>query len=256
VGRDEFHDGYSKGEGGVSMLRLTKSVFLIILLLVPLGSAWAGISLSKTRVIFTQGERAEEITLHNTGQVRYLVQAGVTALTGKEPVSDFYVTPPLFLLEPGSNAVLRIIARENSLPTDRETAYWLRMNLIPAAQKPSADGLNTQQVAARLSFSLGMSVKLLYRPRGLPLTIGEAFSKVKIATVPGGVSVDNPTPYNMTFSELMMDGAAFHFPDNDSMIKPFSRVFYSSVKPVHHLKWSFINDYGGVDKLFQSSVQQ
>ena len=234
------------------MLTSGKSLLLIILLL-PLGTAYAGISLSKTRVIFKQGERAEEIMLRNTGKERYVVQASVAALSENKPVGDFYITPPLLVLEADSRAVLRIIARKNNLPSDRETAFWLKTNFIPAAQKPSADGKNEQHLAPKLAFSLGMAVKLFYRPANLPLTPDEAFAKVRIAAVAGGISVDNPTPYYITFSDLKIDGSALHFANQAAMLSPFSHTVYPSARSGRHLTWSFINDYGGVDnKIYQS----
>ena len=96
-------------------------------------AAQAGIVMGGTRVVYQEGKREAAISVTNADtHSPYLVQSWVEnyAENNKSRV-PFIVTPPLFRLDPEQQNVLRINYIGGTLPTDRESVFWLNVKSLP-----------------------------------------------------------------------------------------------------------------------------
>ncbi|WP_225816860.1 fimbrial biogenesis chaperone [Photorhabdus antumapuensis] len=219
--------------------------------------AHAGLVLGKTRIIYHQSDRVQNISLQNSGSDVYLIQAAVTPWGSSTSHSSvFIVLPPLFRIEGNSSNVMRIIRTGGDFPTDRESLYSFRINAIPARGMPTGEGeANKQQegVAASLSISLGMNIKFIYRPDGLSVTPKQAYARLTFTRTGNTVVVTNPTPYYQTFAQLKLDGEKVDLNKNPSMLAPFDQATFSLTGLAGNsggkVTWSMITDAGGVSEL-------
>lgn len=134
-------------------------------------AAQAGIVMGGTRVVYQEGKREAAISVTNADtHSPYLVQSWVEnyAENNKSRV-PFIVTPPLFRLDPEQQNVLRINYIGGTLPTDRESVFWLNVKSIAPTKK---DEVNKLQVNIKSKF------KIFYRPNGLPGEPADAWRKV------------------------------------------------------------------------------
>ncbi|MCT8342939.1 molecular chaperone [Photorhabdus kleinii] len=210
----------------------------------------AGISLNKTRVIFTQGERAQTLTVVNTTSQAWLVQVRITG-DQEKTAPAFVVTPPLFRLEANSQNSLRILPTFNRppFPMDRESLRYVQMNAIPAT--PS---VTDEPVREQASMSVGMRIKFFWRPRDLPMLPEEAYGQLRFQSQPDGIKACNPTPYFLSLDSLTLDGQALDLNRYPSMIAPQDCVTYVEQGGKKSVSWSMINDYGGASNLFTARV--
>nr|WP_246550909.1 molecular chaperone [Photorhabdus caribbeanensis] len=210
----------------------------------------AGISLNKTRVIFTQGERAQTLTVVNTTHQAWLVQVRITE-DQEKTAPAFVVTPPLFRLEANSQNSLRILPTFNQppFPVDRESLGYVQMNAIPATQQMMGEHIREQA-----SMSVGMRIKFFWRPRNLPLLPEEAYGQLRFQSQPDGIEACNPSPYFLSLDSLTLDGQALDLNRYPSMIAPQDCVTYAGLVGKKSVNWSMINDYGGVSKIFTVRV--
>ncbi|WP_118985125.1 fimbrial biogenesis chaperone [Photorhabdus sp. CRCIA-P01] len=210
----------------------------------------AGLSLNKTRVIFTQGERAQTLTVVNTTPQAWLVQVRITE-NQEKTAPAFVVTPPLFRLEANSQNSLRILPAFNRppFPMDRESLGYVRMNAIPATQS-----VTDEPVRDQASMSVGMRIKFFWRPRDLPMLPEEAYGQLRFQSQPDGIKACNPTPYFLSLDSLTLDGQALDLNRYPSMIAPQDCVTYVGQGGKKSVSWSMINDYGGASNLFTAKV--
>ncbi|QXF32660.1 hypothetical protein CE143_05335 [Photorhabdus luminescens] len=210
----------------------------------------AGISLNKTRVIFTQGARAQMLTVVNTTSQAWLVQVRITGDQAKTAPA-FVVTPPLFRLEANSQNSLRILPTFNRspFPVDRESLGYVQMNAIPAAHQMANEHTRDQA-----SMSVGMRIKFFWRPQGLPMLPEEAYGQLRFQSQSDGVKACNPTPYFLSLDSLTLDGQALDLNRYPSMIAPRDCVTYAGQQDKKSVSWSMINDYGAASNRFTANV--
>ncbi|PQQ25211.1 molecular chaperone [Photorhabdus luminescens] len=210
----------------------------------------AGVSLNKTRVIFTQGERAQTLTVVNTTSQAWLVQVRITEEQEKTTPA-FVVTPPLFRLEANSQNSLRILPTFNQppFPADRESLGYVQINALPATQR-----VTDEPVRERASMSVGMRIKFFWRPRSLSLLPEEAYGQLRFQSQPDGIKACNPSPYFLSLDSLTLDGRALDLNRYPSMIAPQDCVTYAGLVGKKSVSWSMINDYGGASNLFTARV--
>lgn len=230
-----------------------KNIYVALVMMILFGDfspkAFAGVALGQTRLIYTQSDKSKTITLRNTGNDVYLIQAAVTDWYTNQPVKDFTVLPPLFRLESQSTNVLRVVRTSGDYPDDRESIFNFRINAIPARTTPAMD-----EASASLSISLGVGIKLFYRPTGLKLHPEEAYSRLTFKRTGNSITVKNPTPYYLTFSYLSLGGAHVNIDGAKAMIAPFSEQKYPSV-PGSKAEWTTITDFGGISNVFQAAIE-
>lgn len=231
----------------MKIIQMAVTVWVVVCALV-IQDAQAGVSLGQTRLVFPQSESTRTITLYNSGSEAYLVQAAVTDWATNQPVKAFTVLPPLFRLEGNSSNVMRVVRTGGDFPQDRESVFHFRVNAIPAGKSPGAEGRSS------LAISLGMGIKLFYRPDGLPMTPTEAYGKLTFQREGKEVEVNNPTPYYLTFARLSLGGTSVNLDSSPAMVPPFSRQRYPSASG-DRAEWVVITDYGGNSDTFHATVK-
>ncbi|HHL0957634.1 TPA: molecular chaperone [Serratia marcescens] len=215
------------------------------------GAVWAagGVGLNKTRVIFSNGERAESLAVKNNAAAPWLVQVRVLG-EHEQDERSMVVTPPLFRLEANGQNNLRILSVDNGagFPTDRESLRYVQVTAIPSSSQ-------AKDAVSALAVAVGFRIKLLWRPKALPEPGKKAFQNVKYQRQGTGVQACNGTPYYLSFNRLEMEGKSIDLNRSPSMLPPFGCVQYPNMGAVNRIRWSLINDYGGDSGWFEHAVQ-
>ncbi|MCO7507868.1 molecular chaperone [Serratia fonticola] len=226
-------------------------LFTVLLLLWPVCSAFAaangGVSLNQTRVIFAAGDKAQTLTVKNTGSQNYLIQSRIQRDLQGQGAAPFIVTPPLFPLGPKSKQLLRILKQGEALPTDRESLFYLSVLAIPAHTEPASGD-------ARLSMGFEFTIKLLYRPQGLKIATQDARCQLQFSRTPNGIRAENPTPYFLTFGSLAFDHDALDLNTLPSMIAPMSAETFPASRPVARVHWQALTDAGDLSPSCQQTL--
>jgi chaperone protein EcpD len=218
------------------------------------GNADASVTISGTRVVYPLNQREVTVKLDNDSRDPALVQVwmddgNASAKPGEIKV-PFVITPPIFRMNPQKSQTLRVMYSGEPLPTDRESVYWLNVLDIPPKASTSAN-TNTLQFAFRTR------IKVFVRPAKLPGTPEEAPAQLSWKVVPAAdgkgqaVSVSNPTPYFVSFSEVDVVSAAHTYKnERGGMIAPRGTEVLpvaqmNSVPADAKVHYTAISDYGG-----------
>lgn len=221
-----------------TLYKILACTSLIVTSLMPIFSyADGGIVLGGTRVIYPAGQKESSITVRNTSNSsRYMVQSWVEEQSGKK-TTDFIVTPPLYVSNPGSENTLRLMYVGEGGPSDHESLYYLVSKAIPAIDKNKTAGKNI------LMLSAATRIKLIVRPAGLKPSPSEAPSQLAFSRSGNTVTVKNPTPYYITLTRIKINGvdlkkAVMVPPSGDSsLVLPSAQG--------GKLSFLTINDFGG-----------
>ncbi|NCG54961.1 molecular chaperone [Serratia fonticola] len=210
-------------------------------------AANGGVSLSQTRVVFSAEDKAQTVTVKNTGTQNYLIQSRVQRDVRHVGTAPFVVTPPLFALGPERKQLLRILRQGEALPTDRESLFYLSVSAIPAQSEPAPE-------AARLSMGFQFVIKLFYRPVGLKDTPEAAPCRLQFTPTVKGVRIENPTSYFLTLGALTFDQRVIDLDKQPSMVAPMGMAFYPASQPVRQVHWQTITDVGGLSAECQHAL--
>lgn len=198
-----------------------------------------GISLNQTRVIFRSDDKAQILTVKNSGQQRFLLQSRVERVSTEMSSAPFLVTPPLFTLQPDSQQQLRILSQRAVLPVDRESLFYLSILAIPAHEAISTE-------ASKVSMGIRFRIKLFYRP--LILGSGPEACSLRVTTQSDGIVINNPTPFYQTFARLAVNNQPLNLDISTSMLAPYSTQHYPTHSRVEQAEWQTIDDYGVLTK--------
>lgn len=215
-------------------------------------TAQAGIVIAGTRVIYPGNEREVTIKLSNQGQGPVLVQAwaddGDLKSQPETAKAPFVITPPMGRVDPGKGQTLRMMYSGDTLPTDKESLFWLNVLEIPAKSKNKTNQ-NMLQVAFRTR------IKIFFRPKNLMGNANSAPKEVVWKKVASGLMANNPTPYYVSFSSISLDKEMAKVVNNGGMLAPFDQQTFaikqtdlavgSTIYP------NYINDLGGMMALPQ-----
>ncbi|ADO46912.1 fimbria/pilus periplasmic chaperone [[Enterobacter] lignolyticus] len=202
----------------------------------------AGVVIGGTRFVYAGGQKSISVSVRNKSQAPFLVNARVA--TGGEwqgvaqadgGAAPFVVTPPLLVIQPQRENIIRIIYTGGPLPADRESLFTLSIAAIPASKAQA----NSVQLAVR------SALKLIYRPTGLKGDAASAYSNLRWRRDGAALRVSNPGPYYVTLFQLSIAGKSL---DNAGVVAPFGERRFSgcpSSQPCR-IRWQSINDYGRV----------
>jgi len=229
----------------------------------PATRAHANVIISGTRVVFPAKDGEVTVRLTNNNSRPALVEAWIDAgdehSTPDKVNTPFVVTPPLFRMEANKEQNLRIIATAATLPSDRESLFWLNvLEIPPKPTSPEMAGKNLLQFAFR------SRLKLFYRPDNLPGDPLKAPEALTWKIVPDGqgyaFEVHNPSPYHVTIVRATLgDGGKTFAAEKPGMVDPMGDLKLPITglthMPVAHGKVSFetINDFGAT-MAFQGSL--
>ncbi|RAP58148.1 molecular chaperone [Oleiagrimonas sp. MCCC 1A03011] len=220
------------------------------------GTAQANVVIGGTRVVFSASQGETTLRLSNQGKQPALVEAwideGNLHSTPNNTHAPFLITPPLFRMEAGKDQSLRILftGQADSLPSDRESLFWLNVLEIPPKPKQAAD-------KNILQFAVRSRLKLFYRPANLDGNPLKAPGKLiwKASTDSQGVqlTVHNPTPYYITITKVSLKSGDTQVTAKSGMVAPFGDQ-HIALSDLHHapaagthIAFTTINDYGAAD---------
>lgn len=192
-----------------------------------------GVGLGATRLVYMGAVTQSTLSVRNTNQASpFLIQSWIEDEKGNR-TSDFVITPPLYLLKPASESVIKVMNSGKKLPQDRETLYWLTVKAIPQMDKNSSEN--------SLQFASANRIKVFYRPAGLEGNVNDAWKKIRGEFRQGKITLSNPTPYYITTINISVDGK----PAKSVMIPPKgTAVLPDSFPDASQLRYQTINDFG------------
>ncbi|MCX5469032.1 fimbria/pilus periplasmic chaperone [Acinetobacter nematophilus] len=194
-----------------------------------------GISLGATRVIYPVDAKQVSLPIINSNSKdRFLINAWIENKS-EEKTKDFLITPPLFVAEAGAENTLRIINVAPNLPQDRESVFWINVKAIPSIDKSALTDKNILQLA------ILSRIKLFVRPSGLTTTPESALEKLKFSKSGESITVDNPSPYHVSFVNVYLDKEKLA----NVMAVPFSKTKISNSSG-NDLSYQTVNDFGGL----------
>lgn len=218
-------------------MSISKLILGLFVSCLPCMSALAGLQIGGTRVLFDGSRQAATLSIMNKDEEANLVQSWLSAVDETSPAKDsFIITPPLFRLDAGEQAAIRIVRSGKPLPEDRESMFWLNIKGIPSTTETT--GKNTLQIA------INSEIKLIYRPAALKGSIPEkSAGKLEWRKVGAAIEVSNPSPNYMNLSTVIIDGKALDAP---YFVAPFSTALIKEKKFPEHGKitWQVLNDFG------------
>lgn len=169
----------------------------VVMLAAVSGTAQAGVSLDRTRLIITGKDSSASANLTNTSpDIPFLAQSWVEDSKGNKITSPLVVLPPLQRINGGQKGVARVTKTDgiNQLPQDRESLFYLSVREIP----PKPDKANVLQLAMQ------SRIKLFYRPTAIiPKSKSEIWQDQVVFQKSGNkMTAQNPTPYYITIISL------------------------------------------------------
>ena len=186
-----------------------RALCVLALGLAGLSSAYAGIQINGTRVIYPADQREVSVSMVNNGTEPRLIQAWVDSGDASERPQNskapFLVTPPMARIDPTKGQTLRIMITGANLPQDRESVFWLNVLEIPP--KPKALNSDNGRDQNFLQMAVRSRLKMFYRPKGLPSSPDGAVDMLSWHLVSHGnsyaVECTNNTPYNVSFGDVV-----------------------------------------------------
>ncbi|AFH93532.1 fimbrial biogenesis chaperone [Providencia stuartii] len=222
-----------------------KILFLIALLMTS--SVFAnGISLNKSRIIFSHKDVSQDIQLINDSNHPLIVQTTMLGEDKKSQNNNFIVLPPLFRVEANSGYSVRIRPNDYSnLPKDRESLFYFKARAIPPTSKN-----NEQENKLSVVFVTAIVIKAFYRPEGISAPKTSDYEKITINKSNGKWVIDNPTPFNMTIVDFTYNGNELK---ETILIPPFNKYVLDKIKFNGEKMsggWRFMNDYGSATDVY------
>jgi P pilus assembly chaperone PapD len=164
--------------------------------------AQAVVNLSATRVVFDKGAAIQSITLANSADYPVMVQAwiddGDPQGIPQTAESPFVVLPPIFRLAPLEQRSIRLLTSGKGLPADRESLFWLNIYEIP----PNRAAAQSEKILLAFRTQL----KVFWRPDGVGKLTEDVGKQLRFTRSGEGVTVTNPTPWNISLAEVKMAG--------------------------------------------------
>ncbi|MEO3990139.1 fimbria/pilus periplasmic chaperone [Pseudocitrobacter cyperus] len=197
------------------------------------GAYAGGVALGATRVIYPQGDKQTSLPVSNSSASNvFLIQSWVANADGSRS-GDFIITPPLFVLSPQKENVLRIMYVGPTLPGDRESVFFLNSKAIPSVDKRKLQG-NTLQIATQ------SVIKLFVRPKNLPTPSTAAPASLRCDRQAGKITVNNPSPYYVSLVELRVGSSKLA----NTMVAPMASLTLNTAGKSGKFTFQTVNDFG------------
>jgi len=213
-------------------LAFITSVFLLC------NSAYAGgVSLGATRLIYPTNQNQVVLKIYNSDTTsNYLVQSWVTDENDKK-ISDFIITPPLFVIKAGSDSLLNVVytGDKGKLNSNREKLYFLNAKVIPSLNE------DERELDNALLISTTTKIKMFMRPSGLKGNSFTSYKEINCSYENGKLKIDNPTQFYMNLTALKIGGKEFSAAE---IISPIAALFIRTADRSKDVEYNFINDYG------------
>ncbi len=204
--------------------------------------AMAAFVLNGTRFIYDENKKNITFEVTNNASQMY---GGQVWVDNTSEGNGIYMVPqpPFFKVGAKQKQIIRIMKTDSSLPTDRESLFWLNVQEVPP--KPDVK----ENRGSVLAIAMNSRVKLIYRPSALKNGRENAEKKLTIEQRGDITWVKNPTPYYMAIVGVQTNGRELKLSDKVTkeltLLAPFSSVSLG-VSARGSLKIAAINDWGGV----------
>lgn len=221
--------------------RVKRLILVFIIFTLCPAIANAGIALAGTRLIYDANKNSAAIDVLNTDAQIYLIQSWIEGVD-KSP-APFVLTPPLFKINKKGQQSLRIINTQSSLPSNKESLFWLNVKAIPLAE----------QINSGIQVAVKTRIKLIYRPKNIREPDHDVSKSLKWSLQKNTVTLNNPTPYYINFYSTKINET----PMNEIKIAaPFSTVSYPISSEILSgvITWTTIDDYGAKSEVFSVQI--
>ncbi len=212
-------------------------------------SCSASVTIMGSRIIYPSDAATVDVRLKNNDPFPYIIQAwfddgNIDSGPDIKGIVPFIVTPPLFRIQPDSGQIVRVVFDGSmQLPQDRESVFWFNTLQIPPK---NIEGDNQKN---KMLITLRSRIKIFYRPVSLGVP-GKNLENVKISGTKGGVLIENPTAWFISYSSAKIQINGEQYDLNHDMIPPFSKLEFRfkdrKVTPGGKtlLMLTYINDQG------------
>lgn len=230
------------------IISVIRNAALLSLGMVFASHALANIVITGTRVIYPAGDKEISVKVNNKGKGPVLIQSwidnGDVNATPDTIRVPFIINPPMNRVDAAKGQTLRIsYTGTSSLPSDRESIFWLNVLEIPPSNMKEAD-INKMQVAFR------SRIKLFYRPAALKEDSTKAAESIKWETNRGQLTAVNNSPYHITLLGVRAENSKIE--GSGDMVAPFGRLAIKnksgSFAHGQKISWQYINDWGAIKK--------
>lgn len=229
---------------------LFRILLIIIVSLLPIIQAHAGVRPINTREIITPSKEHQVDIINDSGG-EYLVQSWIEDSDGNTSGLPLVLTPPIFKLGANEQGFVRILPIENKLAKDRESIFFLSVQEIP---RKSETDQNQLKIAVRTR------IKVIVRPERLDLQgLLDAAKQLswKVINEDGEryFQATNNSPYYLSLGHLqaVSGSTSKMLDDRFNMTPPFSKQKYAVPRGINvknmSLEFGIINDYGGLSEI-------
>ncbi|TFZ51994.1 molecular chaperone [Serratia proteamaculans] len=225
-------------------MKLFWKSLIAVSLLATFTAAQAGIIVGATRVIYQEGSKEETLSVKNPEKdTPYMIQSWVENANAGQQAKTFVITPPIFKLDPGQETNLRIVYMGSAIPKDRESVFWLDVKSTPGTLKSEEN---------QLLVSIKSRLKLFYRPAGMQGNSAEAYKQLKFSRQGNQLTVNNPTPYYVSFYSIKIGGNEIK---DAGMVAPLSNTSWPlNGASTHQVTWQAITDFGDISAAAKSQI--
>lgn len=202
----------------------------------------AGVILTGTRIIYSEGVKDKTLQLTNQENQSYIVQVQLDSGT-PDSQAPFIVTPAVFRMEPYSGQSVRLTYSGEPLPKDKESVFYFNFSQLPSVKT------NTVQ-QNKLMFAITNRVKIFYRPTSLSGHPEKTADLINLSIHGKQIKVLNQSEYHASVRRILLirDGKETRLAEG-VMISPGSSMMFTPSADIVHLKGALlrivlVNDYG------------
>ncbi|HEM8292064.1 TPA: molecular chaperone [Providencia rettgeri] len=239
------------------MIKNKLLIFFLLSVCLPvavLAKSPTGFDFLLKRYVYNESNKSGiSIEILNGNDKSYLMEAWIAnvdkeTLLPKEKketeIVPFIILPPLKNMGPGSQTswnIRRTGIEINgvNMPKDRESLFWIGIRGIPSEEKSKEENSIQLNVIPNFYF------KLLYRPKEIQnLKTSDLAKKVKLTQNSSVLTIENPTPFYLTFDYLKVAGHEIKNGEREITLTPFStkEVTLPNNK-VGKIEWRFTDEY-------------
>lgn len=205
-----------------------------------------GLKFSLQRLTYVSGAKSISVSLRNTDNQPYLMQANMKWLDEKTGLNiieknvnpPFTVTPPLYKISPEEYHSWRIFftGKRDVLPDDRESVFLVQLKAIPSTA-PFQETLQFTVMRALL-------FKVYYRPNSLKdIKLTEVAKQLNFRREGDQLIVKNNMGIYATFNSLSVGGYRLKDEQLYVSVTPFSEQKYEIPKDVMgNVVWDILDE--------------